>query len=76
MHKYTLTDTHPHAHTPAAHPQQPLVLMDGSLITTLTLGLFSPHLPPRTCVRVSAGVSVSVVAGLSAVSTELKLAAH
>lgn len=50
--------------------------MDGSLITTLTLGLFSPHLPPRARVRVSTGVSVSVVVGLSAVSTELKFAAH
>lgn len=76
MHKYTLAHTHPHAHTPAAHPQQPLVLMDGSLITTLTLGLFSPRLPPRTRVRVGAGVSASVVAGLSAVSAELQLAAH
>lgn len=64
MHKYTLTDTHPYTHTPAAHPQQPLVLMDGSLITTLTLGLFSLHLSPRTGVRVSAGVSASVSLGV------------
>lgn len=64
MHKYTLRDTHPYTHTPAAHPHQPLVLMDGSLISTLTLGLFSLHLSPRTCVRVSAGVSVSVSLGV------------
>ena len=67
----TYTNTHwqkhTHApHTPAARPPpQPLVLMDGSLITTLTLGLLSPHLSPRTCVHVSVCVSVSGSGGVS-----------
>ena len=60
MHKCTLTDTQAYTHTPAALPQQPLLLMDGRLITTLTLGLFSPRSSPRTGVRVSTGVSVCV----------------
>lgn len=66
VHKYTLADTHPYAHTPAARPPQPLVLMDGSLIATLTLGLLSPHLSPRTCEHASvcACVNVSVSGGV------------
>lgn len=71
IHKHTLAETHPYTHTPAAHtPPQPLVLMDGSLITTLTLGLLSPHLSLRTCVHVSVCVCLGVL-GLVAVSTEL-----
>lgn len=62
--KCTLADTHPYTHTPAARPQQPLVLMDGSLITTLTLGLFSLHSSPRTCVRVSAAAGVCASLGV------------
>jgi len=51
--KHTLAETHPCAHTPAAlPPPRPLVLMDGSLITTVTLGLLFPHESPRTCVSV------------------------
>lgn len=34
--------------------------MDGSLITTLTPGLLSPHLSSRTCVRVSVCVCACV----------------
>lgn len=60
VHKYTLADTHPYAHTPAARPSQPLVLMDGSLIATLTLGLLSPHLSPRTCERASVCACINV----------------
>lgn len=65
-HTNTHWQKHPYAYTPAARPPppQPLVLMDGSLITTLTLGLLSPHLPPRTCVRVSVCVHVWVCLGV------------
>lgn len=60
-HKYALAETHPNTHTPAAYPPpQPLVLMDGSLITTRTLGLLSPHLSPRTCVHVRVCMCVRV----------------
>ena len=57
----TLAETHPYTPTPAARAlPQLLVLMDGSLITTLTLGLLSPRLSPRTCVHVSVCVCVHV----------------